>query len=399
VKQKNIKSVTAITEVFGDGQKITAVAIEYDNNINNSKLAKSTFSVEGRTITRVYANSAVAMASYGIDGRYVIIELSIKDKEAPTITETTKDTKMSRKEVKVSITQLGDVIITDGKKYPPDSRAMVNDKVKNLVVDDFLKLEFKELRTGEKLKYNLFIPKGYDRNKSYPLVLFIHDKGVCGDDPELTLIQGVGGVIWATPSEQAKHECFVLAPQYVSAPKAEEDFETTIDLLNCIVNQYSIDTNRLYTTGQSMGCMTSIAMNIKYPDLFTASLLVAGQWDPTAMSVLTKNNMWVVVSEGDPRAFSGMNTSMAALEAKGTRISRAKWNGRASAEEFSSDVMKMIAEGNNIKYAVLKLGTVIPEDQEQDPGKNHMYTWRIAYTIEGLRDWLFTQVKRPSRAG
>jgi predicted peptidase len=61
--------------------------------------------------------------------------------------------------------------------------------------------------------------------------------------------------------------------------------------------------------------------------------------------------------------------------------------------EAASIVSKMIAEGNNIKYTVLKLGTVAPADQAQDPGKNHIGTWRFVYTIEALRDWLFTQVK------
>ena len=58
-----------------------------------------------------------------------------------------------------------------------------------------------------------------------------------------------------------------------------------------------------------------------------------------------------------------------------------------------SHVSKMIAEGNNIKYTVLAKGTVVPEGLPDDGRNNHIYTWRIAYTIEGLRDWLFTQVK------
>lgn len=76
-KHTNIKSVTAITEVFADGQKVTAVAVEYDKEIDNSKLTESTFSVDGRTITKVYANNGAAKAAQGIDGRDVIIELSI----------------------------------------------------------------------------------------------------------------------------------------------------------------------------------------------------------------------------------------------------------------------------------------------------------------------------------
>ena len=53
----------------------------------------------------------------------------------------------------------------------------------------------------------------------------------------------------------------------------------------------------------------------------------------------------------------------------------------------------MIAEGNNIKYTVLAKGTVVPEGLPDDGFTNHIYTWPITYTIEGLRDWLFAQVK------
>jgi predicted peptidase len=390
-----IKSVTAITEVFPNGQKLIAAAVEYNKNIDNSKLTESTFSVYGRTITKVYANNAPAKAAQGIDGRYVIIELSSYDDGALLFVQEPGQPTM-REEATVSVTQLGDIMTTDGEKYASNADAITNNKVINLVVDDFLQLEFKDVRIGGTLKYNLFIPKGYDKNKSYPMVMFIHDAGVTSTETDTTLIQGLGGVIWATPSEQAKHECFVLAPQYASAI-VDDNYETTteyditIDLINSIVNQYNIDTSRLYTTGQSMGCMSSIGLNIQYPNLFAASLLVAGQWDAQAMSVLVNKNLWVIVSEGDVKAFPGMNASMASLEAAGAKISRAVWDGHAAAAEQATNVSNMIAEGNNIKYTVLKKGTVVPTDKIDDAGNNHTYTWRIAYTIEGVRDWLFTQ--------
>ncbi len=273
------------------------------------------------------------------------------------------------------------------------------DEEMNSVVDAFKQSEFTDPNTGIMLPYNLYIPKDYDASKSYPLVLFIHDAGVVSNDTRRTLVQGLGAVIWATPAEQAKHECFVLAPQYSKGivndeSEATRDLDATVDLVNALVSQTNIDKSRLYTTGQSMGCMASIEMLIKYPDLFAAALLVAGQWDATRMSVLTQANMWVVVSEGDRKAFPGMNAGMAALEAAGAKISRATWNGRASAEEFASNVRSMIAEGNNIKYTVLAKGTVVPEGLPDDGRNNHIHTWPIAYTIEGLRDWLFTQVRR-----
>jgi hypothetical protein len=81
----HIKSVTEITEVFGDGQKVSAAAVEYDKDIDNSKLSKSAFSVSGRTITNVYGNTAPAKTSQGVNGKYVIIELSLTDANISTL--------------------------------------------------------------------------------------------------------------------------------------------------------------------------------------------------------------------------------------------------------------------------------------------------------------------------
>ena len=53
----------------------------------------------------------------------------------------------------------------------------------------------------------------------------------------------------------------------------------------------------------------------------------------------------------------------------------------------------MAADGSNVKYSVLKKGTVVPPGMADDGGSNHICTWRIAYTIEGVRDWLFGQQK------
>lgn len=395
-KPEHIKSVTAITEVFGDGQKLTAVAVEYEKKINNAKLTKSTFVVEGRTVTGVYANQTAAKAIQGVNGKYAIIELSATDPEAAMFVPNGRT--FARKEAKVLVTQVGDVITTGGKKYAPELQAIVNNKVKNLVIDDFKQFEYKDSKTGKTVKYNLFVPKNYNKKKSYPLVMFIHDAGVTSTVTDTTLVQGNGAVVWASPVEQAKHECFVLAPQYSTQivndkSEAVEDLDATVNLIYSLSNQYSIDKNRIYATGQSGGCMSSIALNIKYPDLFAASFLVAGQWDPTVVAPLAKDKLWIIVSEGDLKAFPGMNAITETLAKAGAKVSRATWDGRASSAEFASNVKQMLAEGSNVNYAVLKKGTVVPAGMKDDGGSNHICTWRIAYTIEGVRDWLFSQVK------
>ncbi|MFN8456469.1 MAG: PHB depolymerase family esterase [Anaerolineae bacterium] len=421
-----IKSVTAITEVFGDGQKIIAAAVEYDQEIDNAKLSPSAFSVEGRTITKVYANTTPAKAAQGVNGNYVIIELSPDDAGAsilgqnfgakPPADEQNTETpqangtpnaqgpggpggmSITRKDAQVSVTQTGEITTTGGETYAANAQVITNDKVINLVVDDFQQLEFNDLVYGKTLMYNLYIPKNYDPNKSYPLVLFMHDAGATSTEPDRTLIQGLGAGIWATPEEQAKHESFVLAPQYSTQvvndnSEATEELDITVNLINSLANQYNIDPNRIYTTGQSGGCMMSIAMDIKYLNLFAASLLVAGQWDPAKVAPLAQDKLWIIVSEGDLKAFPGMNAITATLEEEGAKVSRATWSGLSTPDEFTAEVSKMIAEDSNIKYTVLQKGTVVPAGQMDDGGSNHINTWRIAYTIEGVRDWLFAQSK------
>jgi predicted peptidase len=404
---KHIKGVTAVTEVFEDGQKVSTVAIEYDRDVVNERLDKTAFSVEGRTVEKVYANSKPDKASGGIDGRYVIIEL-VKSQTSSSgqgggqgggmgfSSGRGNGTQAAQTPLKASVTQVGEVAVSGGEKYPPETVAVESTKTVNLVVDDFKQFEFKDTATGKILRYNLFIPKNYDKKKSYPMVQFIHDGSVTSTDTTATIKRCIGAVIWATPSEQAKHECFVLAPQYDSQTVNDNSeytdyLDITVNLINYLTGQYSIDKNRIYTTGQSMGCMLSIAINIKYPDLFAASMLVAGQWGAELTRPMYNKELWIIVAEGDTKAFPGMNASAAVWEAAGAKISRATWSARASEAEKAANVKKMLAEDTNIKYAVFEKGTVFPEGQQG--GMEHMASFPKAYSIEGVRDWLFTQKK------
>ena len=50
-----IKSITAITEPYPDGQRIVALAVEYPVTLRSEDLAAEQFAVPGRRITGVYA--------------------------------------------------------------------------------------------------------------------------------------------------------------------------------------------------------------------------------------------------------------------------------------------------------------------------------------------------------
>jgi predicted peptidase len=279
-----------------------------------------------------------------------------------------------------------------GKLWNPELR-----KVVNAVKNNFVQLKYTNEENGITLKYNLFVPENYDQNKKYPLVVFIHDSSVTGNNTTATLTQGYGAVIWALEKEQKKHECFILAPQFEKTI-ANDNFELapegleTINLLNLIVNGYNIDKDRLYITGQSMGCMTAMALNIKYQNLFAASIYVAGQWDSQNMQEFVNDNIFYLVSEGDEKASPGMQTMETFLKKEGAQISYAIWDGKWTSEEFDSAVKAIVSEGNHINFVRFRKGTVIPKGTKSSPMLEHIYTWDVAYTIEGVRDWLFEQV-------
>jgi predicted peptidase len=263
------------------------------------------------------------------------------------------------------------------------------------VVAAFKQLSFADPATGQTLKYNLFAPAGYDRSKSYPLVLFMEDSSVVGSDTTRALTQGLGAVCWATPADQAKRPCFVLAPQYESVvvndnSEATALLDTTVNLVKKLTGTYSIDTSRLYTTGQSMGGMMSIAIDIKYPDLFAASYLVACQWSAALVAPMAKDKLWITVSEGDTKAYPGQNAILAALKKDGATYTQAQLDGSWSDDHLSSACAAVAAKGTSINYTTFKVGTL---PSTASGGMEHMATWQKAYSIESIREWIFAQKK------
>ena len=397
---KGIRNVTSVTEVFGNGQQITHIIIEFNDKVVNSQLSRDTFTVPGRTVEKVYSNTQPEKTNIVKDGKYVIIELNPKDKEASLRVEGGSEIGFQMKKATSKITQKEDILFTNGKKMEKSIAILENNKTKNLVVENFKQFVFKDPRTGTSVKYNLYIPKNYDRNKKYPLVLFMHDMGVLSEDTKTTLLQGNGAVSFATPEEQSRHEAFVLAPQYSRQVVDDNgditsDLEATVNLVReYLPSKYSIDTKKIYATGQSMGGMMAIVMNSKYPDLFAASYLVACQWDDKEVAPMAKNNLWILVSTGDAKAYPGMNAITSELIKMGGTVTREAWKGDYAEGQFLESARRLAAQKTNIKYTTLEKGTNPYLPKDANPGSEHSGTWKIAYSIPGIKDWMFSQAKQ-----
>ena len=397
---RGIRSVTSVTEVFGTGQQITHIILEFNEKVVNSQLTKNTFTVSDRTVEKIYSNTRPEKTDIVKDGRFVIIELNPKDSGASLRLEGNDEVGFQMKKATSKVTQKEDILFTNGKKLEKSIAILENNKIKNLIVENFKQFVYKDTKTGTTVKYNLYIPKNYDKNKKYPLVLFMHDAGVLSEDTKTTLLQGNGAISFATPEEQERHEAFVLAPQYSRKVVDDNgditsDLDATVNLIkDYLISKYSIDEKKLYATGQSMGGMMAIVMNYKYPELFAASYLVACQWDPKEVSTMARNNLWITVSTGDAKAYPGMNAITSELIKRGATVAKDSWRADYTDAQFLEGARKVIAQKSNIKYTTLEKGTNPYLPKDANPGLEHSGTWKVAYSIPGIKDWIFLQSKQ-----
>ena len=272
-------------------------------------------------------------------------------------------------------------------------------KMREEIAPRFQTLEFNDAETGKTMTYNLFVPKDYDKSQSYPLVLFMADGSTTGRGALAPLMQGYGGIIWATDESQAEHPAFVLVPSFVGPENVVNDqWETSYEvnmvlrLLDKITAEYSVDKSRLYTTGQSMGGMMSFYFNATNPDLFAASLFVGSQWDINVLSPLAKATFFYVVSAGDKKASGGMKELGELFDKEKVDYGTTQFSARLSDEEKDSLVEKLISEGHKRNFVKFDAGTVIPEGTS-NPSGEHMYSFDYAYKLKSVRNWLMSQKK------
>lgn len=267
------------------------------------------------------------------------------------------------------------------------------------VAPKFQLLTYEDAQTGTTLQYQLYVPEDYDDSESYPLIQFIPDSSVVGRGTDAVLTQGWGGLIWATEAEQAKHASFVLVPVFTETIVDDSfnhsgQIEVGVRLIQSLMEQYSIDEDRVYTTGQSMGGMTSFYLNVTYPDLFAASLFVGSQWDNSILNALEDDSFFYIVSAGDPKASVGQAGLMEVFDGDGAAYSHAQWSAQDDAQTQNAAVNAMLAEGNRANFVTFTLGTTLAEGQTAGGGAGeHMTSFDYAYKLEAVRDWLFAQTR------
>ena len=155
--------------------------------------------------------------------------------------------------------------------------------------------EYSKFKTHDsQLNYRILYPKNFDKNKSYPLTLFLHGISERGDDNELQL-KYIDKVFLNTKNYN-DFPSVIIFPQapltdnwssrilteneirqvFPKDAKPTNSLQLVIKLMDSLVKEDFIDNKRVYLSGLSNGAMGSFELLKNRPNMFASAVLICG---------------------------------------------------------------------------------------------------------------------------
>ena len=224
---------------------------------------------------------------------------------------------------------------------------------------------YKHERTS--LLYRIYIPSTYSAEKEYPIFVHLHGAGIRGNDNKrpLSFVKKL-----FKEEKYALDECIVIVPQCPEGEKwvditwsdgsydlskvpESNEFEALVALIRDTMANYSVDEDRIWAAGFSMGGYGTWNLLMNHPDLFCAGVPMCGAASPANASTLVDIPVWAIHGVKDPTVpVSGSREMVEAIRALG---------------------------GTKVRY------TELP-DHEHD-------VWNYTYDSDEIFAWLFAQSK------
>ena len=188
----------------------------------------------------------------------------------------------------------------------------------------------KYILNGIELNYRVLYPKDFDKSKKYPLVLFLHGIGERGSDnkKQLTYVDEV----FLDPKIYKNFPSVVVFPQ---APMSDSwssriikknkikyifpknnsptnSLNMVMKLMDSIVKEDFINSNRVHLTGLSNGAMGSFELLKHRPDMFASAVLICGGGNPKwAKNFAKKTSVWIAHGSDDKVVNPSFSMNMA----------------------------------------------------------------------------------------
>lgn len=147
------------------------------------------------------------------------------------------------------------------------------------------------------LPYQLLLPINYSPANKYPLVVFLHGSGERGEDNQLQLVHGSS--LFLSEENRKNYPAIVVFPQcptnaywaslsgnlsdstpFLEKPKKNKPLKLVEGLIRELQSTYSVDKNRIYVGGLSMGGMGTFELVYRKPRKFAAAFAICGGANP-----------------------------------------------------------------------------------------------------------------------
>ena len=201
---------------------------------------------------------------------------------------------------------------------------------------------------AEVYHYQVFLPFGWQPQKTWPVVLFLHGNGERGDDGWRQTRVGIGPAIRRDPE---RVPAVVVLPQcrrgmwWTHAPMER----LALAALEAAIQEFGGDPTRVFLTGISMGGYGTWSLAAKYPGKFAALAPICGGVVPPAGIEVPEDHppvefsptpyrsmaarigptpVWIFHGTDDPRVPVSESRKMAeALQALGKRVRFSEYVG------------------------------------------------------------------------
>ncbi len=189
----------------------------------------------------------------------------------------------------------------------------------------------------DSVPFKIFMPDNYDKNKKYPVILFLHGDGSNGATVD-TVIQGTESTVVKRALIEGE-DCIAIVPvarspwlvvpndknvvypykKYSMQDAAPSNQLLAVEklLVDCIEN-LAIDASRVYLAGYSRGTMAIWYLLQKTPERYAAATVCCGAGDPDVAYKFKDVPIWVFMGNADPLvSFNDIQAIFDAYEQEG----------------------------------------------------------------------------------
>jgi predicted peptidase len=185
--------------------------------------------------------------------------------------------------------------------------------------------------------------------------------------------------------------------------------EAVHGIIESLISEFSLDTNRLYAAGLSMGAAGVFSLLETRPGLFAAALACAGAGNNNAAADIARTPLWAFHAEGDNVVdVDGTRSMVESIENTGIEFVRfvsESWTNSPGLNTYSdailggTDPLEMVAKNpSGISYDSLERAVNSGAEYlySEVQGGDHRTGWMVAFHHPLVPHWIFSKTKEES---